>query len=436
MSILNTLQKRWTSPKKKFLITEKKKYILEDLTKINLDFLDDIKQGDLVCLIGDFDPISIISLIKLLDLGAIVAPLTDKTEVDHKKYFKILKPQFVIKNNIILKKSPDLSNNIFLKKLREENESGLIFFSSGTSGDPKAIVHKTSMLLKRFLTPRIGYRTLNFLMFDHMGGINTLLHTIYNVGTIIGTKDRTVSGILSLCSKFDIEVLPATPTFLRMMLISGLIPENVPSSLKIITYGTEKMDQITLDQLCAILPDIEFRQTYGLSEFSVLRVKSKSRNSLFIKIGGEGVETKILNNTLYIRSKFAMLGYINEKNPFDKNNWFDTKDIVEQENGYIKIVGRKTDLVNVGGLKFMLSDVSNAILKHNEIDQINVYSKNNNITGQHVEAIIQLREKSNISKADLLKYFKTILPSHMTPKKITFDKIMLNHRLKKNLNFK
>ena len=65
---------------------------------------------------------------------------------------------------------------------------------------------------------------------------------------------------------------------------------------RIITYGTERMDQPTLDGLCELLPNIEFRQTFGMSELGIVRVKSESSNSLFMKIGGEGVETKVMNN--------------------------------------------------------------------------------------------------------------------------------------------
>lgn len=432
MSILKKLSEQWKETNQDFLITDKKSFKFEDLENIKLNFLDSIKSGDIVALIGDFDPISIISLIRLLDIGAIVAPLTQSSETNHRKYFSILKPNYILKNGKIISHSNKKSSNKFIKKLKSEHESGLIFFSSGTSGTPKAIIHQTSLLLNRYLTPRKAYKTLNFLMFDHMGGVNTLFHTIYNVGTIVGTKDRSVLNILKICSKFNIEVLPVNPTFLRMMLISGLLPSSIPKSLKIITYGTERMDQITLDQLCALLPEVDFRQTYGLSEFCVLRVKSRDKNSLFMKIGGEGVQTKVINNILFIKSKFAMLGYLNEKYPFDFNGWFNTKDVVEQDDGYIKIIGRDNDLVNVGGLKFMLADVYDTLIQHNDIEDMIISSKNNSITGQHVEALVQLNENSTLSKKDLIKYFNNMLPPHMVPKKITFDKIKMNHRLKKD----
>ena len=46
------------------------------------------------------------------------------------------------------------------------------------------------------------------------------------------------------------------------------------------------MDQTTLQELCDLLPTVDFRQTFGMSELGIVRVKSESRNSLFMKIGG------------------------------------------------------------------------------------------------------------------------------------------------------
>ena len=66
---------------------------------------------------------------------------------------------------------------------------------------------------------------------DHLGGLNTLLHTLFNKGTVVAPKSRSVEGILETCNLHKVEVLPATPTFLRMMLLSGLIPKNIPKSL-------------------------------------------------------------------------------------------------------------------------------------------------------------------------------------------------------------
>jgi acyl-CoA synthetase (AMP-forming)/AMP-acid ligase II len=206
------------------------------------------------------------------------------------------------------------------------------------------------------------------LLFDHIGGLNTLLHTLFNKGTVIAPKSRNVEDILATCERHEVEVLPTTPTFLRMMLMSGLIPDRVASSLKIITYGTERMDQPTLDALCELLPDIEFRQTFGMSELGIVRVKSEARNSLFMKIGGEGVETRVIDNVIEIRSETRMLGYLNAPSPFDKDGWYNTKDIVEEKDGYYKVTGRTSEVINVGGLKFMASEVERIALQFEGVE--------------------------------------------------------------------
>ena len=79
--------------------------------------------------------------------------------------------------------------------------------------------------MKRFETPRPTLKTINFLLFDHIGGLNTLFHTLFNKGTVVAPKSRGVKDILNTCAEHEIEVLPTTPTFLRMMLMSGLIPK-------------------------------------------------------------------------------------------------------------------------------------------------------------------------------------------------------------------
>ena len=167
-----------------------------------------------------------------------------------------------------------------IEELRKRGNAGLVLFSknTGTTGRPKAILHDFSYFLKRFDTPRPTLRTINFLLFDHIGGINTLLHTLFNRDQSWWWLRKTVRWreFWRLAKNIRVEVLPTTPTFLRMMLMSGLIPDQVPDSLRIITYGTERMDQPTLDQLCDLLPGVDFRQTFGMSELGIVRVKSEA----------------------------------------------------------------------------------------------------------------------------------------------------------------
>ena len=285
--------------------------------------------------------------------------------------------------------------------------------------------------MQRFETPRPTLKTINFLLFDHIGGLNTLLHTLFNKGTVVAPKSRSVENILETCTEHQIEVLPTTPTFLRMMLMSGLIPDRVPKSLRIITYGTERMDQPTLDALCELLPNVDFRQTFGMSELGIVRVKSKARESLFMKIGGEGVETRVIDNVLEIRSKTRMLGYLNADSPFDTEGWYNTKDIVEECDGYYKVIGRTSEVINVGGLKFMASEVEREALRFEGVELAKAEGKPNPITGQHVELIVQSAPTTEIDIVQLKVFLSKVLPNHMLPKRLKVSSVTVGHRYKR-----
>jgi acyl-CoA synthetase (AMP-forming)/AMP-acid ligase II len=215
------------------------------------------------------------------------------------------------------------------------------------------------------------------------------------------------------------------------MLMSGLIPDSVPKSLRIITYGTERMDQPTLDALCELLPNVEFRQTFGMSELGIVRVKSESSNSLFMKVGGEGVETRVVDNVLEIRSQTRMLGYLNAEYPFDDEGWYNTKDIVEERDGCYKVTGRTSEVINVGGLKFMASEVERVALQFELVELAKAEAKPNPITGQHVELTVQSASNGEFDKAGLKTFLAAQLPNHMMPKRIRVASVSVGHRFKR-----
>ena len=69
---------------------------------------------------------------------------------------------------------------------------------------------------------------------------------------------------------------------------------------------------------------------------AMLKSKSKSSDSLWLKIGGDGYKTRVVNGLLEIKAKSAMLGYLNASNPFTKDGYFKTGDSVEVKGEYIK----------------------------------------------------------------------------------------------------
>ena len=430
MDILDRLSDRWSGVDYPFLVHPNGSLRFSEVANQQHVDLSEVESGDVVALIGDFDPQSILTLLQLIDKNVILVPLTLSTRAQHEYFFESALVDVVIDGQHVRRISHSRTHEL-IESLRSQNHAGLVLFSTGTTGRPKAILHDLTLFMQRFETPRPTLKTINFLLFDHIGGLNTLLHTLFNKGTVVAPRSRSVEDILATCAEHEIEVLPTTPTFLRMMLMSGLIPKSVPESLRIITYGTERMDQPTLDALCELLPSVDFRQTFGMSELGIVRVKSESRNSLFMKVGGEGVETRVVHNVLEIRSKTRMIGYLNAESPFDDEGWYNTKDIVEERDGYYKVTGRTSEVINVGGLKFMASEVERVALQYEHVELAKAEAKPNPVTGQHVELTVQSTSRDEVDKGSLKAFLAEQLPDHMMPKRIKVATVSVGHRFKK-----
>lgn len=390
----------------------------------------DVKSGDIVAVVGDFDARNIRLLLELIERKAIVVPLTQATRQLHDRFFEAAGVDVVVEGEDVKRLRIERRHHDLLEKLRRNDRPGLVLFTSGTTGFPKAILHDFEIFLKRYKTPRTALRTLNFLLFDHIGGLNTLLHTLFNRGCVVVPRDRTVEAVTKDIEEYGVELLPTTPTFLRMLLLNGLMERLRKTQLRIVTYGTEAMDQSTLETLCRELPDLDFRQTYGMSELGILRVTSRSRESLWMKVGGEGVETRVIQGTLWIRARDRMLGYLNADSPF-VDDWYDTGDLVEQDEDYLRIVGRSQEVINVGGLKVLPEEIESCALQHPDVLWAKAMGKPNPLTGQHIEIRCQPKDGIELDRRDLRKFFQERLPYHMRPHGIVIGDVVIGHRHKR-----
>ena len=262
-----------------------------------------------------------------------------------------------------------------------------------------------------------------------------MLHILSNGGTIIFLENRSPDHVCELIETFKIELLPASPTFLNMLVLSRAYERYSLKSLKLISYGAEPMPESLLKHLNLLFPDIKFQQTYGLIELGVMRSKSQDNDSLWVKIGGEGYQTRVVDGILQIKSDSAMLGYLNAKSPFTEDGWFITGDSVEVDGEYFKILGRLSEMINVGGEKVFPQEVENVILEIPEVEDVVVYAERNIITGMIVCAKIKFNGTE--SKPEFVKKVKTYcrlkLEYYKVPVKIELvDNSFETVRFKKN----
>ena len=395
-----------------------------------------IKKGDLVAFENDFEFKSIAFFIACILECLVVIPLPIK----QKNLLKLIPCNFFFDTKSLKRKSikKNLSFSKILSGFVKNKQPGLIVFSSGSSGKQKAILHNFSLLINKFKIKRPGYKTLLMLTFDHLGGINTLLSSlIYNDGVAICLKRRDPITVCNIIEKTKSELLPTTPTFLNILLLSKRHEVNNLDSLKLISFGAEFMPSELLKKLKKQFPNVILKQTYGLSEFGVMRTKSRDDKSLAIKIGGEDYKIKIVDNILFVKSKTNMVGYLNAPQPFDKDGWINTQDkVIDEGDGYLRILGRKSEIINIGGEKVYPQEVENILLKHSKVADSRVYKKRHDILGEYMIAEIVFKnylKKENKNLASLKKFCQKNLPKYKIPSKFIIKNLddIVSKRLKK-----
>ena len=354
-----------------------------------------VSPGDRVALLADYSPEVFCLILALARNTSIVVPISPAAVVEEAAALAICGCDWFARfdaegREVTFSRHTIAAENPLIEGLIAEGKPGLVLFSSGSTGKPKGILHDFDRVADKFRKARAATRAIPFLMIDHFGGVNTILAITSSLGTVVTVADRSAASICAAIARHKVELLPATPSFLTMLMASGLYREFDLSSLKRITYGTEVMPQSTLNRLRATFPAVELQQTYGLSEVGVLRSQSRNDGSLWVRVGGDGFETKVVDGILWIRSDYAMVGYLNAPSEFDAEGWFNTQDQVEVDGDYFKILGRVTDIINVGGQKVYPAEVEDVILELENVADAAVFGEPHALLGQIVVAKVVL----------------------------------------------
>lgn len=426
---------------KNAIVFEDRIYSYEEFIKQIKDYKNILDKQNIfskvVVILGDYSFYNLALFFALYENKNIIAPITSNIKKVQDDFIEESFCQTIIKtdekNLLIQNLKTTFSHNI-IDNLREKNSSGLILFSSGSTGKPKAMIHNLDTLIDSFKDKKDkSMNMLVFLMFDHIGGLNTVFNALCMGACLIIPKIKDAKTICELIEKYKIMVLPSSPTFLNLILISEEYKNYDLSSLRMITYGTETMPQSLLLKLKEVFPKVKFLQTFGTSETGISTTSSKSSNSLFMKLEDINGEYKIVENELWLRSKTQVLGYLNASmDSFTSDGWFKTGDLVEVDGEYIKIIGRAKEVINVGGQKVLPAEVESIILEMEEISDCMVYAEQNAITGQTVVCDVVLNKKIENIKKRVRVFCKDRLDTYKIPTKVNVvDKTNFSDRFKK-----
>lgn len=268
-------------------------------------------------------------------------------------------------------------------------EPRLLVLTTGTTGTPKGAIYTWSNLFAqaKARADLIGTRWLLAYHLNHFAGLQMLVHVVRNRTTMVIPATPEVDSARRALGEHRVEYVSATPTFWRFLLAQTPAEESLRFVVRQITLGGEAVPQDLLALLSERFPDAKVSQVFATTEigsaFSVRDMSSGLPASLLDRQDDRGLKVKIADGELHVLSTHGMLGYYGEPETSGPV-WRATGDLVELRDDRIFFVGRKSETINVGGVKVHPLPVEELAQKVPGVIATHCYGKKNAVTGQIV----------------------------------------------------
>ncbi|SRR5579885_83196 len=450
------------NPNKIAVITKDGKYDYETIYNSVVQFSSSLKryrQNSVVSIFFDNSVEFVISYLGVIRAGHIAHVISPNiSELNLNNQIESAKPQTIITSRDIMSKTKTLdSKNVELNEFKEfmekstqndqensiSSEYAALIYTSGTTAIPKGSLIKHSNIL--FTTENI-VKVLECVSDDvhivplslsHSFGLGCLHTSLYSGSTIILHKN-TINplDLLKSINEYNASTLAAVPPTLAKLLknFRNDFVENCKRLRLIITNSTAVNEQ-TVKEILRLFPLTKFATYYGLTEasrstFMIFNGKSGKENS--VGIPAPGVEIKVVGDDgkeakegeICIRGKNVIERYwnnIRDKDKFEEG-WLKTGDVGRfDEEGYLYLLGRKDNLINVGGEKVMPDEIEKIVKSISGIVDAVAVGVDDELFGKIVKMFV-ITDDPKLDSLTIMNYCIKNLERYKVPTKIEFVK--------------
>ncbi|MCX6174697.1 MAG: o-succinylbenzoate--CoA ligase [Ignavibacteriales bacterium] len=362
-----------------------------------------------------------------------------------KLQFSTLNFQNVLNMNIIMRHETRNHNFIIHNSKFKIHNSALIMFTSGSTGNPKAVVHsfqslyESAQALDSFAQLSSGDIWLASLPLYHIGGFMILCRSLLSGSLVVFPASPKFEDINQTIKQSDPTHISLVPTTLDRLLKENISPNKnlkyvflggSPSQTELITEAVKKSWPIvkvygsteTCSMITALHPD-EIKSKSDSSGKLIgqnkIKIMSKNKNDFGeVVVFSKSLFKEYYNDSLSTNSKF-------------KNGWYFTGDFGRIDNeGYLYIESRRDDLIISGGENITSYEVELAIKKHPFVKDVFVFALQDKKWGQIVCAAIV---SETISEDVIKDFLKEKIASYKIPKRFfIIDEIPRNEMGKAN----
>ena len=344
----------------------------------------------------------------------------------------------------------------FEKRDITEDDFAAIYFSSGTTGFPKAILHKHRALIHSCRCEQAHHKQTHddiFLCIPPLYHTGAKMHWFGSF--LVGAKSVLLKG-----TKPDVIIKAASDEHCTIVWLLVPWAQDILDAIdrgdinlkdydlsgwRLMHIGAQPVPPSLIKRWRTIFPNHDYDTNYGLSE-SIGPGCVHLGLGNFDKVGaigkaGYGWETKIVDEKrnpvkrgevgeLAVKGPGVMICYYNDPKStdevLDKEGWLYTGDMaMEDEDGFIFLVDRKKDVVISGGENIYPVQIEDFIRTHNAVKDVAVIGVPDKRLGETTAAIIEVKEGYTLTKEEVDEYCLK-LPRYKRPHEVIFTTIPRN----------
>ncbi len=355
----------------------------------------------------------------------------------------------IVKPTLIVKKLPTIDKTLKTSNIGDsfhdidQDSPFIFFFSSGTTGTPKVICHSLRSVVgcansfAQLSNMSSSTRLYHILPMTYMAGfLNTMLAPLIAGGSIVEGPVFSPSMAINFWQRpleqrvNTLSIVPTIAAALCQLTRSYETIETVKSKIFQVQSTSAPIHKELRQRFINIF-SIPLQDCYGITELGgPLSFQSLNDAQSCNDLSDPLPEIDILRHgefeqkELWIRSPFAMLGYLKDEtliHPFDDNGFMDTGDLAQLNNDKINIVGRKKDIIIRGGINISPTRIENVISNVRGVEDVAVVGLEHHFWGEEIVAcILDSKNKKYNLKDRLIEYCSNNLGMYEIPDRYLF----------------